>query len=208
MLKNKKQSSISDLVMLTKGKNESDNNNTETEGQDGNGKNTIYNRRIEHATTATIDNNRFTTKCTLDIRPEKKNEPIDSPKIHQRIFEAIKQIDETAAIITQNNVRITNSNTFPTDKEHQTMFPDQRQCNVTKRMYISFTLESEYTISQLKYGSRYNSTNGIIEILRENLAYLKMKKYNSQQEASSLGLTQGLPWESHSNKELMTSTFG
>ena len=86
VMKNKNQSSISDLVMLTKGKNESDNNNTETEGQDGNDKNTIYNRRIEHATTATIDNNRFTTKCTLDIRPEKKNEPINSPKIHQFLF--------------------------------------------------------------------------------------------------------------------------
>ena len=62
---------MSDLVMLTKGKNESINNNNKHEGQDGNGKITTCNRRIEHATTATIDNNRFTTKYTLDIRPEK-----------------------------------------------------------------------------------------------------------------------------------------
>ena len=40
--------------MLTKGKNESYNNNKENEDQDGNVKNTICNRRIEHATTATI----------------------------------------------------------------------------------------------------------------------------------------------------------
>ena len=71
--KNKQQSSISDLVMLTKGKNESSNNNKEHEGQDINVKNTICNRLIEHATTVTIENNRFTTKCTLDIRPEKNN---------------------------------------------------------------------------------------------------------------------------------------
>ena len=51
-------------------------------------------------------------------------------------------------------------------------------------MYISFTLKSELTLSQLKHGSRYNSTNEIIETLRENLAYLKMEKYNSQNEAS------------------------
>ena len=51
-------------------------------------------------------------------------------------------------------------------------------------MYISFTLESSFTLSQLKHGSRYNSTNGIIETLRENFAYLKMEKYNSQKEAS------------------------
>ena len=158
--------------------------NKDHEGRDGNGKNTIYNRRIEHATTAMIDNNRFATKYTLDIRPEKKNQSINSPKVHQRIFEAIKQIDETTTTITRNKTRITNNNTFPTDEEHQTLFPDKRLCKVTKRMYISFTLKSEFTISQLKHGSRYNSTNGKIEILRENLAYLKMGKYNSQQEAS------------------------
>ena len=34
--------------------------------------NKIYNRRIAHATTATVDKNRFTSLCTLDIRPEIK----------------------------------------------------------------------------------------------------------------------------------------
>ena len=124
--KNKTQSSISDLVMLTKETNESVNNNKEHEGQNDNVKNTICNRHIEHATIATIENNRFTTKCTLDIRPVKKNEPINAAKVHQKIFEAIKQTDDTAVIITPNNTRITNSNTFPTDEEHQTLFPDQR----------------------------------------------------------------------------------
>ena len=160
--KNKKQSSISDLVMLTKEKNGGINNNNDHEGKESNGKNTICNRRIEHATTATIQSNRYTTKCTLDIRPEKQNHVINSLEVHQKIFEAIQQMDETAAIITHDNIRITNINTFTNDKEHNTSFPDQRLCKVTKRMYISFTLESTLTLSQLKYGSRYNSTNGII----------------------------------------------
>ena len=51
-------------------------------------------------------------------------------------------------------------------------------------MYVAFTLESKLTLSQLKHGSRYNSTNIIIKTLRENLAYIKMEKYNSQKEAS------------------------
>ena len=182
--KNITQSSISDLVMITKGKNESSNKNKDHEGQDLNVKNTICNRHIEHATTTTIEINRFTTKRTLDIRPENKNEPINTAKVHKRIFEAIKQTDETAVIITLNKTRITNSNTFSTDEELQTLFPDQRLCKITKRMYISFTLESELTLSQLKHGSRYNSTNIIIKTLRENLAYIKMEKYNSQKEAS------------------------
>ena len=52
-------------------------------------------------------------------------------------------------------------------------------------------MESELTLSQLKHGSRYNSTNGTIKTLRENLAYLKMEKYNSQKEAS-IGFVLGI----------------
>ena len=121
-----------------------------------------YNRRIEHATIATVTNNRFTTKFTLDIRPEKPNSIINSAKIHQQIFEAIKKMDESVTIITHDNNRITNSNTFPTDEEHNNVFPDQRTCHVTKRVYISFTLESEFNLSQIKYGSRYNTSGEII----------------------------------------------
>ena len=55
-------------------------------------------------------------------------------------------MDESATIITHDNTRITNSNTFPTDKEHNIAFPDQRICNITKRVYISFTLESELNL--------------------------------------------------------------
>ena len=86
--------------MLTKGKNESINNINKHERQDNIGKNTTCNRRIEHATTATIDNNRFTPKYTLDIRQEKQNLAVNPSNVHQRIFEAINQIDATAVIIT------------------------------------------------------------------------------------------------------------
>ena len=58
-------------------------------------------------------------------------------------------------------------------------------------MYISFTLESSFALSQLNYGPRYNSTNGIIKNLRENLAHLKVEKYNSQKERS-IGFSLGI----------------
>ena len=173
----KKQNSHQDT--LKNNKNDNGNNTTDPNIATGNDKNMVYNRRIEHATTATVINNRFTTKCTLDIRPEKPNSIINSPKIHQKLFEAIKNMDESATIITHENNRITNSNTLPTDNKHNITFPDQRFCNITKRVYISFTLESELSLSQIKYGSRYNLSGGIIKTLRANLAFLKMEKYNS-----------------------------
>lgn len=78
-----------------------------------------------------------------------------------------------------------------TDKEHNTIFPDQRLCNITKQVYISFTLESEFNLSQIKYGSSYNNSGGIIETLRKNLAFLKMEKYNSE-KGVSIGLFLGI----------------
>ena len=123
---NKKHESISHLVTLINTRNESTNNNTDHEIKDSNEKNNNCNRSIEHAITATVLNNIFTTKCTLDIRPEKQNSVIDLSKVHQHIFEDIKQMDETIPITTQDNIRITKSNVFPIGKEHNTTFPDQR----------------------------------------------------------------------------------
>ena len=51
-------------------------------------------------------------------------------------------------------------------------------------MYLSFTLEFTHSISQLKYGSKYDGTTGIFETLRENLAFIKLKKFQSLTEAS------------------------
>ena len=89
-------------------------------------------------------------------------------------------MDNSETIITFDNTRITNNNTLSTNKEHNITFHDQRLCNITVRVYISFTLESEFNLSQIKYGSRYNTSGSIIETLRANLVFLKMEKYNSQ----------------------------
>ena len=135
---------------------------------------------------------------------------IKSSKVHRHIFEAIKNMDNSATIVTHDNTPITNSNTFPTDKEHKTAFLDQRLCNIAKRVYISFTLESEFNLSQIKYGSRYNTPDGIIEKLRANLAFLYMEKYNSQKEESIgffLGVNPKLTLRKALKQKLMKSVF-
>ena len=84
-------------------------------------------------------------------------------------------MDDSAAIIIHDKTRITQSNKFPTDKEHNNAFPNKRICYMTKRVYLSFTLESEFNISQIKYGSIYNTSGSIIETLRAKLTFLKME---------------------------------
>ena len=64
------------------------------------------------------------------------------------------------------------------------MFPDIKTCDITKLVYLVFKLESTYMLSQLKCRSKQNETSGIFETLRENLAFLKMNKCQSQIEAS------------------------
>ena len=64
------QKQISEQVTEENNKNDNGNNNTDPIISTNNDKNTVYNRRIEHTTIATVINNRFTTKSTLDIRPK------------------------------------------------------------------------------------------------------------------------------------------
>jgi len=64
------------------------------------------------------------------------------------------------------------------------MFHDIRTGHITKQMYLSFTLESAHTISQLKYSSKYEGTTGIFDTLCDNLAFIKIQKFHSLTEAS------------------------
>ena len=80
-----------------------------------------------------------------------KNSNIDPVAIHKRIFNVIKAIDDTTAIITPDN-RINHSKDIPSGAEYEKMFPDIRTDHITKRMNLSFTLESTHTISQLIHG--------------------------------------------------------
>ena len=103
----------------------------------------IHQRRIEHATTVTVDNNRYTTISTLEIRFAKDLNATSTDMIHRRIF------DCSAMNISLDQLRITHGKVMPTEREYKTVFKDWRKCNVTKREYVSFKLESTQTISQL-----------------------------------------------------------
>ena len=78
-------------------------------------------------------------------------------------------------------------------------------------MYVSFILEFVYTVSQLKYGLKKNSTKDIFDTLRENLTFLKMNKFQSQMEAS-IGffgeLIPNLLSENHLNRKSMLFASG
>ena len=73
--------------------------------------------RIEHARTATVNNDRYITICTLELRPSKDDTATATNTIHRRIFDAIKEIDDTAVIITLEQLRIKHGKDMPTEKD-------------------------------------------------------------------------------------------
>ena len=99
---------------------------------------------------------------------------IDPALVHTRIFDAIRAIDDTDAIIIPDN-RIIHSKDIPSGVEYEQMLPDIRTVHIIKRIFLAFTSESTHAISQLKYGSKYDGITGIFDTLRESLAIIKIQ---------------------------------
>ena len=95
--------------------------------KDGNPQSQNQQRRIEHATTATVTNDRYTTICTLETRPSKDDTATAISTIHRRIFDAIKEIDDTAVIITLEQTKFNHGKDMPTTEQYyKTVFTDWR----------------------------------------------------------------------------------
>ena len=84
--------------------------------KDGPSQSQVHQHRIEHATTATVDIDRYTTICIIEIRPTKDDTATATNTIHHRIFDAIKEIDDFAAIISLDQLRINHGKDIPTEE--------------------------------------------------------------------------------------------
>ena len=82
----------------------------------------IYNRCNAHATTATINNNRFTTYCISEIRLEKKDSESKTKNIHHLIFDAIKKIDNIAVNISIDKTHTSHSKHTSENDEYKRIF--------------------------------------------------------------------------------------
>ena len=144
---------------------------------------------------------RFTTDAS-PIRPQQQHIITDSPPstplkfvkkktrkfIHisftSKFFYATKNIDDAVTIITSDKIRITHSKEIPSGAEYESTFPDIRTYDISKRVCLTFKLESTHMLSQLKYESKENKASGIFDTLRKKMAFLKTNNVRSQTEAS------------------------
>ena len=158
--------------------------NERNDVKDGTSRSQLCQRRITHVTTATLANNRYIPICTLEIRPAKDDSATSIPTVHRRIFDAIKQIDISAVIITLDKVCITHSNNIITDNGYNKTIKECHICDIAKRVCVSFQLESTHTVSQLKYGSTIIELKDIFDTLHEHATFLRMNKFQSHTDVS------------------------
>lgn len=111
----------------------------------------VYQRRIDHVTTATITNDRYTTIRTLETRSTKDDSTIATHVTHHRIFDAIKAVDDTTTILSLDRTRIRHGKDIPEGDDYKKVLKDWRVCDVAKRVCVSFKLESTQTLFKLKY---------------------------------------------------------
>ena len=109
-------------------------------------------RRIIYATIVTIDNNWFITiYIPLEIRSEKK----DSKFIYQPLTSESLMLSKPSTILLPSllpkKIYVTHSKDILSCEEYDTMFPNIRICDVTKRMYLIHKLEYTHKVSSLKY---------------------------------------------------------
>ena len=142
---------------------------------------TTLNRTCNHCNTR---KHRYITIYTLEIRPAKDDSAISIPTVHRQIFDAIKHIDIPAVIITLDKGCITHSNNIITDNGYNKMLKEFHICDITKRVYVSFQLESTHIVSQLKYSSTTTESKGIIYTLHEHSVILKVNKFQSYTDVS------------------------
>ena len=98
--------------------------------------------------------------------------------IHRWIFDKIKEIDDTATILLLDQGWVKHGKDMLEGDDYKKVFKDCRRCDIIKRAYVSFQLDSEQNLSQLKYGSIANESKFIFDTLRTHFALLKMREYN------------------------------
>ena len=84
----------------------------------------IWNRRITHTKTAIVENNRFITIDTLEIRLPKNDSESNSSIVHHRIFDAIKKIDDSSANISLDQVHINHNKELQSGEDYNKTFKD------------------------------------------------------------------------------------
>ena len=154
MEKKEKKKLSSDKFMENNLKNDSVNNNTESEVS------AKAQQTIDISTAVVWINKRFTSPVTLEICSSNGVFNLNVAQAHRNIFMDLKLIELTVKLITPGNTTIDFHDDFPSKASNYTsIFNDFTKCPKTSRIYISFKIESSRSLGDLKHGNNTHTEN-------------------------------------------------
>ena len=141
-------------------------------------------RMIKHATEIKFVKDRYTTPIIVEFGSPLKsgNNTINIASIHCQIFTAMKLLDSSLKIITQDGRIIEHPKDFPTGNEYKKHFPnttEELDRFKSKKIFTRHKIESSLKLNQFKHGDE-----NIMATLRDSWAWIRSDKFDTHREAS------------------------
>ena len=139
-----------------------------------------YDRRVAHAETIKVVNNRYSIPVTLKFAAVTKERTVNIAQKHVIIFAAIKLLDPTAIIKSTKGIVYHHPKDFPCSQAYQDAFEVivDKNTHPKPHIYVKHIIESTLQINQIKYGSQI-----IMNTLHQQQAFIQFRKYSTHREA-------------------------
>ena len=145
-----------------------------------------YDRRVAHAETIKVLNNRYSTPVTVKFSVVTKERTVNIAQKHVIIFAAIKLLDPTATIKSSKGIVYHHPKDFPCSQVYQDDFEGSVDTNTHPKLYIYVThiIKSTLQINQMKYCS----TN-IMNTLQQQQAFIQFRHILPLERHALVGLS-------------------
>ena len=138
-----------------------------------------YERRVAHAESIKVVNNRYSTPVTLKFAAVTKEGMVTITQKHVIIFTAIKLLDPTASIKSQKRVVYHHPKDFLCSQVYQDVFDviSNKNSHPKPHINVKHIIESTLTVNNLKYGQR-----NLMITLQQQQVFLQFNKFSNHRE--------------------------
>ena len=139
-----------------------------------------HNRDVAHAAEVNYENNRYITPLNIEFGSTESDSTIKIVLKHRKLFAAIKLLDPSAKIITNDDTVIHHPKDFPMGADYATKFTiiNDRKARFPP-FFVRHVIDSTRIVSSMKHGD-----DNIMTTLQKNKTWLTQYKYSTYREAS------------------------
>ena len=139
-----------------------------------------HNYDVAQVAEVKYENNRYITPVNVEFGSTESDSTVNIASKHSKLFAAIKLLDPSAKIITDDDTVIHHLKEFPTGADYATKFTiiNDRKAQFP-RFFVRHVIDSTRIVSSMKYGD-----DNIMTTLQKYKTWLIQDKYNTHREAS------------------------